>query len=108
MALMWQISEVVLGEGSGLSLIVIQLSPCAPPPFFSPPFASISIYVLYYDYYFFKIFIYISERLKKESQGLVGWDDPIDVNEQKRVRDLLNWHFLCNVVIKIYRLLSRL
>jgi len=38
----------------------------------------------------FKILFYISERLKKESQGLVGWDDPIDVNEQKRVRDLLN------------------
>jgi len=54
------------------------------------------------------ILIYISEHLKKESQGLVGWDDPIDVNEQKRVRDLLNWHILCSVVINIFRLLCRL
>ena len=36
MALLWQISEVVLGEGSGLSLIVIQISPCGPPPPFFP------------------------------------------------------------------------
>jgi hypothetical protein len=53
-ALLWQISEVVLGEESGLSLTVIQISPCpvSPPPFF-PPFTIISIYVLYYDEYYF-------------------------------------------------------
>jgi hypothetical protein len=50
----------------------------------------------------FKISLYISERLKKESQGLVGWDDPIDVNEQKRVRDLVNWRILSSAVVKIF------
>lgn len=34
--------------------------------------------------------LFIAEQLRKESQGLVGWDDPIDVNELKRVRALLN------------------
>ena len=56
----------------------------------------------------FNILFYISEHLKKESQGLVGWDDPIDVNEQKRVRGLLNWRILRSVVTKIFGLLCRL
>jgi len=29
---------------------------------------------------------YVPGHLRKESQGLVGWDDPIDVKEQRRVR----------------------
>ena len=39
---------------------------------------------------------------------MVGWDDPIDVNDQKRVRNLLNWHVVGSVVIGTIRLLCML
>lgn len=74
-----------MGESS-LSLTVIQIPP--PRSFLHLPLFQFMHYIMMNT--IFKILFYISERLKKESQGLVGWDDPIDVNEQKRVRDLLN------------------